>query len=793
MAVGRSESPAVVARRIRLFGRVQGVGVRPAVARLASELGLCGYVVNTLSCVEIRIEGELQAVELFQLRLGDQLPQPAVVTDVVQERVPVEGHTTFTIEHAHQAGGRSPESVSLAGAGTSCLVPPDLVVCDSCLHETKQETNRRHAYPFTTCALCGPRYSIIRQMPYERCNTTMAGFALCEKCREEYTSGYDRRYHAETIACPQCGPQLVLRDARGQPIAFGSQAVGAAVDALRRGAIVALLGVGGYQLLVDATSQQAVERLRERKRRPAKPLAVLVASLQEADVLGELDEAARKLLADAAGPIVVVRKKSSCCLAPAVTLRFPTVGLLLPTTPLHWLLVTQFGKPLVCTSGNVEGEPLAYSASAADVQLADVADLRLEHDRPVYRPIDDSLVQTAAGRTMVLRLARGYAPWPLNLVAGKPVVAVGGHQKVAVALANSSQAVLGPHIGDLDSAETAKRFEESCNALMDLYAVRPSLVVCDLHPDYYTTMWAERSGLPLLRVQHHHAHVVAAMIEHGWLDQPVLGVAFDGTGYGLDGSVWGGEFLVATQREFKRVGCLRPFLLPGGERAIREPWRVAASLVWQAEGPEAVARLRFTQGRPESVLPLLGRPNLSPSTTSAGRLFDGVAALVLGWEASQFEGEAAMHLESACMAALSCPGNGNAEDVAAVGGFGDWDELDWQVGYRLPIEDGAVKQVDWRPMVRQILADLRRGKPVSRIALDFHMGLADAVFRFCGLYSHLPVVLSGGVFQNRVLVELLSARFARSGQRCGLPGIIPVNDGGLAAGQLAVAAARLVR
>lgn len=761
-----------VAVRLRLTGRVQGIGMRPAIARFAQQLALAGYVRNTLGGVEVFVEGAEQDVARFTDEFREQLPDAAEISSSESDFVQPQRLDAFRVEPESRATNPPSDHGELDTPNAlTALVPPDVAVCEKCLAEVADAADRRHGYPLTSCTDCGPRYSIVERMPYDREQTSMSGFPLCAACRREFESPWDRRFHAQTTACPDCGPQIWLRGDTGRVLARGKDAVGAAVHAILQGEIVALRGVGGYQLLVDATSQEAVQRLRQRKHRHGKPLAVMVRLLDEAEKLAWLDEAERKLLCDPAGPIVVAQMRDDTPLASSVTNGLQTVGLLLPTTPLHWLLLNSARLPLVCTSANVEGEPLIFAAEEAADRLRAVANVCLEHDRPICRPIDDSVVRVMAGRPVAIRLARGYAPLPLNITSDQSMVALGGHQKAAVALCNGAQSVLGPHIGDLDSIAARQRFVEQTAALSDLYGVEDCRMVSDQHPEYFTTCWADvwaddsagDRSRAAIRVQHHHAHVVAGMVQHGWLDRQVLGVSFDGTGYGTDGTIWGGEVLRATAVAFERIGHLRPFSLAGGDRAVREPWRVATALVHDAVGAEQAARLTFSSGQAKSLLAVLRSSVLSLRTTSAGRLFDGIAALVLGVETCDFEGQAAMLLEAVC-------------DLSATG------------QYEIPLGDQRPQQLDWRPLVRQILRERVAGVATGVMAMRFHRGLASAIFNLCRGHSSLPVVLGGGVFQNRILVELLAERFGKTGQPLGLPGMIPPNDGGLAAGQLAVAA-----
>jgi hydrogenase maturation protein HypF len=749
----RATRSGETAQRIVLTGRVQGLGVRPAIHRLATAHGLTGVVRNTLGGVQIEVQGDPARVESFRSRLCDALPAAAVVESITDERITPSARIGFRIEKQTLDG-------PLAAA-----VPTDIAVCSSCLAEVADASNRRHRYPLTSCASCGPRYTIIRHMPYERGDTTMAAFALCPRCRDEYEDPADRRFHAQATACDACGPGVWCADRTQRILASGDAALQTAVHALRQGRIVALKGLGGYQLLADATNEAAVCVLRERKRRPARPLAVLVASLDAARRVATLDHQESAALADPRNPIVLVEARSDSPLAAAVHPGLNTVGLLLPTTPLHALLAGDFAGPLICTSGNREGEPLAYRTDDACRDLAELCDLFLHHNRPIARPIDDSVVRVIANRPVTIRLARGFAPLRLDLPGQRPVLAVGGHQKSAAAWSNGQQAVLGPHVGDQQSIDTRQRFLEQCRDWQSVYRFEPDLLAHDLHPDYFGTRWAAEQPRPRVAVQHHHAHIVAGMIEHGWLDRAVLGVAWDGTGYGTDGSIWGGEFLLARASGFERFARLRPFRLPGGEAAIHEPWRIAVALAAEAVGTDARLEWSWPGVTPDAVTQvrqIIGKSTFSPLTTSVGRLFDAAAAIALDVSRSRFDGQPAMLLEAAA-------------DRSATG------------QYPLPKRRGDILQLDWRPLIRALLADKQSGVPPAAMAMRFHRGLAAALVEVCAWRPDLPVVLSGGVFQNRLLTELIAALTDRSSRPWGFPGVIPPNDGGLAAGQLAVA------
>jgi hydrogenase maturation protein HypF len=750
---------ATVARRLTLSGLVQGIGLRPEIARLAQRLVLTGFVSNTNSGVEVHIEGSPAAVQRFGEQWRGQLPAAAKISAQCSQPVEPVGYSSFVVCSGNPSMQCSTIPQELEGAEKlSAQVPTDVVICQQCLDELQDPQNVRNNYPFTTCSHCGPRYSIIKTMPFERQQTSMSQFEMCENCRGEYTAPNNRRFHAQTNACPACGPQIWMRNANDQQIARQHEALQAAAAAILQGQIVALRGLGGYQLLVDATSQTAVQRLRQRKQRDSKPLAVMVQSLAEASKLARIDDSEQSLLCSPAGPIVLLAAHTPSVVAASVSCGLNTIGLMLPTTALHWLLLEAVGRPMVCTSGNKDGQPIVTAAGQALEELKDIADLWLEHDREIIRPVDDSVVRVIAGRTVGLRLARGYAPLGLELDSTEVFSAGGGHQKVSLAISSGAQAVLGPHLGDMDTLASRQRFTEQQQSLLTLYKVTCPKGACDLHPDYFTSQQAAESDV--LPVQHHHAHIVAGMIEQGWLDRIVLGVAFDGTGLGCDGTIWGGEFLQATATGFERVGHLRPFPMIGGELAVRQPWRIAVALVSEACGESAAASLKFRSNNSAALTHLLRKTSLATVTTSAGRLFDGIASLILGVETCQYEGQAAMLLESAC-------------DLEASG------------QYDLVIEATTPRVVDWRPLVQQVLHDRAADVCPAAMAMRFHRGLANAIFVLCTDWA-LPVVLSGGVFQNRILVELLAQRFQQSGREVGLPGLIPPNDGGLAAGQLAI-------
>ncbi len=740
--------------RIVVSGAVQGCGVRPALARFAIRHSWSGSVRNTTSGVDVRLMGLLPPDETLATLIREAIPMEATVQGLTFTTIPLFEQGVFRIAESTSSGP------------LTAPIPRDTVICDECLSDVRDVANRRYAYPFTSCAQCGPRYSLLISMPFDRQHTTMSSFGMCPPCREEYNDPSNRRYHAQTTCCPDCGPQVWLSNADGSHIAVRDDAICLAADAVACGKIVAIRGVGGYQLLADATSSTAVRELRRRKQRPAKPFAVLCRTIADAQTLAELNKTETCELQSSQNPIVLVRQRLGTRLARELNSGLSDIGLVLPTTALHDRLLELAGRPLICTSGNQDGEPLAFDVDESQSRLRNIADMFLHHDRKIVHSIDDSVVRVIANRPVTIRCARGIAPLPLVLATNRRYLALGGHHKSAFAVSNGRQSLLGPHRGDLDSLAARTEWCESLRQLQELAGASDDLadldVMHDPHPGYFPTKWSEDIDANRHGVWHHHAHIVAGMLEQQWLHRRVLGVAFDGTGCGPDGSVWGGEFLLSTATNFQRVGHLRPFGLPGGEAAIKDLNRISVSLLNQLEGlshDEICELLRISkieQIRLQQVL----RSKWTVRTTSCGRLFDAAACLILGQSLSSYEGQAAMNFEAAC-------------DPKAAG------------EYSFEIADGTLVEIDWRPAFTMIVADRRNGTAPGTMAMRFHRGLATAIQAVCGRWPELPVVLGGGVFQNRVLVELLVKQWPANGETLGLPGIIPPNDGGLAAGQLA--------
>ena len=702
-------------RRLRVRGVVQGVGFRPFVYGLADRHGLAGFVLNDGDGVVIDAEGDAGSLDAFALRLRDAAPDLARVDSIDVEPLRPTGGSGFAI------------AASVEG-GSSAVIPPDVATCDECLRELFDPADRRYRYPFVNCTRCGPRFTIVRAVPYDRANTTMAGFAMCDDCRREYEDPADRRFHAEPTCCPACGPQLSI------PLEE-------AVDVLRRGLILAVKGLGGYHLACDATSEAAVTRLRARKVREEKPFAVLTA---RPDELAHLTPAERALLESPARPVVLVRRRTSP-LAPSVAPGTPWVGLLLPYSPLHHLLAHDVGRPLVLTSGNLSDEPIAFDDTEARSRLAGIADAFLCHDRPIERRCEDSVVRAG----FPIRRSRGHTPQALRLPvrAERPLVAAGAELKSTFCVARGDEAFLSAHLGDLESELAYRAFRMDLGLYLAMLGVEPELVAHDLHPEYLTTKWALDQDAELLGVQHHHAHAAACLAEHG-MEGPALALVFDGTGYGTDGTLWGGELLLCDLTSFERVAHLEPVPLPGAEAAIREPWRTAAAYLDRAGLPVPWERWPAVR---ESLK--LGPPLAS----GMGRLFDAVAAILGVREVVSYEAQAAVELEHLA---------GDAPAEAYPWRFGESIEL-----------------------VAMCQAEHRAGRPPEEIAARFHETVAAGAAAACAEAGGPgTVVLSGGTFQNLRLLASTTRRLTELGFRVLAHRTVPPNDGGISFGQAAIAA-----
>ncbi len=761
----RIEDSPLQGRRIRIQGTVQGVGFRPWVYRVAQASAVRGRVRNDDAGVTIEAFGSQRALDTFVDRLEHDSARPAAATVEHMDAEPM----------AYESAGEFSIVPSAAADGPRVSIPPDLATCPECLAEIHDPSNRRHGYPFTNCTNCGPRFTIVRSTPYDRPGTTMAAFVMCPACQGEYDAVDDRRFHAQPNACSVCGPQLDVRTADGRPLRT-ADAIADVGRALRDGRIVAIKGIGGFQLACDATSDVVVQRLRDRKRRDEKPFAVMVRGLADASKIADLAPEEARLLMSVERPIVLARRRAESGLAPSIAPGNPLVGVLTANSPLHDLLLAAAGVPLVMTSGNLAEEPIVTENNDALIRLRGVADLFVLHDRDIVTRCDDSVARVIAGRPVVLRRARGYVPRAIAVSRpfDAPVLACGAQLKNTFCIGRGREAVLGPHIGDLDSATVYRDYQASIERMSQFLEVDPEIVAHDLHPDYLSTRYAHGRGAPVtIGVQHHHAHVASVMAEHG-LEGAVIGLAYDGTGYGTDGTSWGSELLIAGYAEFTRIATFRPLPLPGGDAAIRQPWRTALALVDDAfKGEAPLEGFPVFRQIPVTDLDVVGRMLRrgfnAPPAHGLGRYFDAFAALLLDRPHAAYEGQLALELNMA-----ADPAENGRYQYELDQRFGPW-------------------HVDLRATVRDAVFEFFGGEPVSRIAARLHNTFAavsiDLVRAAARGSGRLPVVLSGGCFQNARLAESIS-RGLTPEFRVYLHERVPPGDGGIALGQAVVAAAK---
>jgi hydrogenase maturation protein HypF len=826
MPSSKADQKPTARLRLNVRGAVQGVGFRPFVHRLATELALAGWVNNSAQGVTIEVEGADTVLQSFLLRLEAERPPHSFIQSLESSWLDPAGYTGFEIRP------------STPGGDKTALILPDIATCPECRREIFDPTNRRYRYPFTNCTHCGPRFSILTALPYDRVNTTMAGFTMCPACRAEYDDPTNRRFHAQPNACPACGPQLELWRGRtpareaddagslaSRVLERGHDALLATAAAIRAGQIVAVKGLGGFHFMVDARNEDAIQRLRERKHREEKALALMFPSLESVKQICEVSAAEARLLCAPEAPIVLLRRRKpprppgesparqpsleavraatelspESSLAANIAPGNPQLGVMLPYTPLHHLLLVELGFPVVATSGNLSDEPICTDENEAFERLRDIADLFLVHDRPIARQVDDSIARVLLDREMVLRRARGYAPLPVTLESAnrdpqtETVLAVGAHLKNTVALAVGPKVFLSQHIGDLETEPANAAFRRVLADFQQLYAATPTLLVADRHPDYLSTRYAQamakeavrdlsaaspsvQTHPDLRRVQHHVAHVLACMAENEQAP-PLLGVAWDGTGYGLDGTIWGGEFFLLTENTVERVAHFRPFPLPGGDAAVKEPRRAALGLLHelgQSQDPITLPSLVgvFSEAELNTLRAMLQRGINSPLCSSVGRLFDAVASLVNLRHAARFEGQAAMELE------FALDGVDTAEAYPI--------QLSPQPGGQS--ETGVIPvRVDWGPMVKALLADVTAGVAVGVISARFHNALVETIVAVARHVTQARVVLSGGCFQNRYLTERTVTRLRAEGFQPYWHQRVPPNDGGIALGQVVAA------
>ncbi len=747
--------------RIEVRGAVQGVGFRPFVYQCAKPLHLVGWIENTTFGVRIEAEGEADAVAALLRAIKETPPPNSSIAAVEVVDLQPRGEASFVIRISASDGARVAQ------------ILPDLATCPACLSELFDPKDRRYLYPFINCTHCGPRYSIVEDIPYDRARTSMRHFPLCPECQAEYENPLNRRFHAEPNACPVCGPRLSLWDEGGAVLSSDHAALLTAAEAIRAGRIVAAKGIGGFHLIVDARNEQAVRRLRERKKRAEKPFAVMFASLADIERECEVAPEERALLISPARPIVLLRRKPGS-VAAAVAPNNPWLGAMLPYAPLHHLLLRELGFPIVATSGNLSDEPIATDEAEALVRLAGIADLFLVHNRPIVRPIDDSVARVICGQDQLLRRARGYAPAPILMDGLNPgILALGGHMKTTVAVTLEDAVLLSQHLGDLETVAAREAHERAIDDMMKLRGVAPRLVVRDLHPDYATSRMAAEMGPPVAGVQHHLAHVVACMAEHE-IAPPALGVAWDGTGFGTDGTIWGGEFLLVTDEGWNRVAHLRSFGLPGGEIAVREPRRAAIGLLYEVFGEEAFAMddlppmAEFSPAERQVMLTMLRQGVNAPRTSSIGRLFDGFAALCGLRQITSYEGQTAAEFEWA------------ADGIRA--------EKPYEFSLTADPATDASLILDWKPALNAMLSDRRRGVPTGGISAAFHEGLAAALVSVARRIGERRVLLTGGCFQNARLTEASIAALQAAGFEAVWHRRVPPNDGAIALGQAVWAA-----
>ena len=745
---------------------MQGVGFRPFVFRLAEELKLAGWVNNSPQGVFIEVEGARTELEKFLLRLDSEKPPRSFIQSLESSWLDAIGHENFEIRPSETGGHKT------------ALVLPDIATCPDCLREIFDPKNRRFHYPFTNCTNCGPRFSIIESLPYDRANTSMKQFPMCPQCRAEYDDPRDRRFHAQPNACPICGPRLELWSATGESVFGANEALLAAANAIRRGKIVAVKGIGGFHFMADARNEKAVRLLRERKHREEKPFALLFPTLESVKAVCEVSPLEERLLRSPEAPVVLLRKlrTPNSELRTPIAPGNPNLGVMLPSNPIHHLLMAELDFPVVATSGNLSDEPICTDEREALERLGGIADSFLVHNRPVVRHMDDSIVRVMLDREMILRRARGYAPLPillghqLSTFNLQPILAVGAHLKNSVALAVGENVFISQHIGDLETEPANNAFRWVIGDFEKLYEAKPEIVAADLHPDYLSTKFAtEFKNVRHIGVQHHVAHVLSCMAENE-IAPPALGVSWDGTGYGLDGTIWGGEFFLVTKNTCERVAHLRPFRLPGGDKAVKEPRRAAIGLLYEDFGDAAFEMKSLHPFQEMSSIALsalkgmLQRKINAPLTSSAGRLFDAVASLTGLRQTMCFEGQAAMELE------FALDGNETKEF------------------YSLPLVTRHLSLVlDWQPMIEAIEADVKNGVSAGKISAKFHNALAEAVVSVSKSFGLNRVALSGGCFQNRYLTESIVRRLRAENFQPYWHQRVPTNDAGIALGQVVAA------
>lgn len=742
--------------KIVIHGAVQGVGFRPFVYRLAAELKLNGWIINSSQGVFIEAEGEPKVIQEFLTRLKTDKPKNSFIQSFEHSYLDPVGFEKFEIRESNEAGAKT------------ALVLPDIATCPDCLEEVFNPNDRRYLYPFTNCTNCGPRFSILTSLPYDRVNTSMGEFEMCEKCRKEYEDPLNRRFHAEPTACPVCGPKVYFTDNKGNTLYREHEAILNAVSAIREGKIVALKGIGGYQLICDASNDEAVKTLRTRKRRSEKPFALMFPDLNSVKDICDVNNEEESLLLSNEAPIVLLKKKNieTNVVSKEAVINNPFLGVMLPYSPLHHILMRELGTPVIATSGNISEEPICIDEETALMKLGDIADYFLSHNRKIIRHVDDSIARIIQGREMLMRRARGYAPLPVRIKGlSKPVLAVGGHLKNTIAVNKNDNVFISQHIGDLENIESITAFKNVINDLESFYEITPELVVCDMHPEYISTKFAGEQSENVVSVQHHFAHVLSCIAENE-IEGKVLGFSWDGTGYGTDGVIWGSECMIVENGNFKRFAYLKPFRLPGGETAIHEVWRIGASLLHELKIHDKYNDFMDLQ----VVIQIIDKKINSPLTNSMGRFFDGVSSLIGIRDNASFEAQAAMELEFAALKA--------SENTT--------DDLTNNDYFEFRFEKNSIGEyvINWENIIKGILYESAGNKSKEQIALKFHNTLVEIISQTAKLSGCEKIVLTGGCFQNKMLLEKAIERLTKENYKVYWHQRVPPNDGGIALGQV---------
>lgn len=742
--------------KIVIHGAVQGVGFRPFVYRLAAELKLNGWIINSSQGVFIEAEGKPEVIKEFLTRLKTDKPKNSFIQSFEHSFLDPVNFDKFEIRESKEAGAKT------------ALVLPDIATCPDCLEEIFNPYDRRYLYPFTNCTNCGPRFSIITSLPYDRANTSMGEFEMCENCRKEYEDPLNRRFHAEPTACPVCGPKVYLTDNKGNILYKGHEAILNSVSAIREGKIVALKGIGGYQLICDASNDVAVKTLRTRKRRSEKPFALMFPDLDSVKRVCDVSIEEESLVLSNEAPIVLLKKNRNAdeIVSKEAVINNPFLGVMLPYSPLHHILMRELGTPIIATSGNISEEPICIDEKTAYEKLSSIADYFLSHNRKIIRHVDDSIARIISGREMLMRRARGYAPLPVKIKGlDKPVLAVGGHLKNTIAVNKNDNVFISQHIGDLENIESITAFKNVINDLENFYEIKPEQIICDLHPEYISTKFAAEQSENIIQVQHHFAHVLSCIAENE-IEGKVLGFSWDGTGYGTDGVIWGSECMIVENGNFKRLAYLKPFRLPGGEAAIHEVWRIGESLLHELK-----LNGKYSDFNDLPVVNQMIEKGInSPFTNSMGRFFDGVSSLIGIRDNASFEAQAAMELEFAALKA--------AENVTDDLAYNDYFE------FRLEKNSNEEYIIDWREIIKGIHNESAADNSKGQIALKFHNTLVEIILEVSRLSGCEKIVLTGGCFQNKLLLENAIERLTKENYKVYWHQRVPPNDGGISLGQI---------